>query len=148
MDGFLIREATPQDVFGISVVEKSCFSVPTSKELFDAALAHPDWHYFVIEYEKKIVGYCGIYLILDEGQIGNIGILPEFRSRGFGLALMDHIISFCEKSDIKTITLEVRESNMVARNLYTKLGFVIVGSRRNYYVKPVENAILMDKKLD
>ena len=61
---------------------------------------------------------------------------------------MDYIISFCEKSDIKTITLEVRESNMVARNLYTKLGFAIVGSRRNYYVKPVENAILMDKKLD
>ena len=94
--------------------------------------------------EDKVAGYVGMYRVLDEGQILNIAVLPQYRKMGVGSALLEKIIEFSRGNGITFLTLEVRESNTAARALYEKFGFYQVGIRRDYYTAPKENAILMN----
>ena len=135
------------DADSIAFVEEECFSTPWSRKSIADSISHAPWHLFVADLDGKIVGYGGVYLILDEGQISNIAVLGSYRSKGIGRAILDAIIDLCEKEECARITLELRKSNSAARALYEKCGFVEVGERPNFYSNPTENAILMDKGL-
>lgn len=147
MNEIIIREALETDIDDIAFIEEECFSAPWSKKSIFESFSHTPWHFFVACFQNKVVGYGGVYLILDEGQISNIAVLPRFRSRGIGKAILDKISEYCIAKDCERITLELRKSNFVARALYEKSGFVEVGERPNFYSSPTENAILMDKRL-
>lgn len=142
-----IREAVSIDIEDIAYIEEECFSTPWSAKSLFESFSHTPWHFFVAVYDGKIVGYGGVYLILDEGQISNIAVLPAFRGRKIGYEILEKIIALCKERGCAKITLELRKSNAVARSLYEKCGFVAVGERPNFYSNPCESAILMDKSL-
>ena len=144
---FTIEEMRRSDIDAVSIIEEECFSLPWSKRSLLEAFSHTPWAFFVARVQKKVVGYGGVYLILDEGQISNIAVLPAFRHMGIGQAILERIISHCNENGASKITLELRESNNAAYALYEKLGFFKVGARPNYYQNPTESAILMDKDL-
>ncbi len=93
------------------------------------------------------MGYMGMWRILDECHITNVAVLPEYRKMGIASSLINKMVEICKCSEIQTMTLEVRESNLPAINLYRKFGFISAGKRPTYYLKPLEDAIIMWKKI-
>jgi len=83
--------------------------------------------------------------VLDEIHIMNIAVKPEHRGKGYSTILMNEPDRFAKEGNFYSISLEVREGNEKARSLYNKCGYEVVGTRRDYYEKPKENAILMVK---
>jgi len=99
----------------------------------------------VAEVDNKIVGYGGFWVVVDEGHITNIAVHPEYRSKGIGSKIMEGLIELAKKNGIISMTLEVRESNIVAQHLYAKFGFRPLGRRKGYYQDNNEDAIIMWK---
>ena len=95
---------------------------------------------------EKIVGYCGIVTVLDEGDVVKVAVDQEYQGQGIGTALMENLIQRMQESGVRTIHLEVRQSNESAIALYRKMGFAEDGIRKDYYENPVENALLMSRR--
>lgn len=143
-----VRLMTVDDVDQVYEIEKSSFTVPWMKESFLNELTNNYFAiYHVAEYEGKLVGYCGMWLVLDESQITNIAILPEFRGKGLGEKLLVAVMNAARKRGASIMSLEVRVSNEPAQSLYKKLGFQPGGIRKNYYSDNQEDALVMWVKL-
>lgn len=96
-----------------------------------------------------IVGYLGIWLMIDQAHITTIAVDPARRGQGLGELLLLTAIDVAIELGGSELTLEVRESNVVAQRMYDKLGFTVAGRRRRYYDTPTEDAILMtSQRLD
>jgi len=122
-------------------IERESFSDAWSENMFLEIFASPLAHCFTAEStDGGLLGYIMFYLLPPEIQILNIAVKQSARNRQIGSLLLK---SALEYKDIELFTLEVRESNLPAINLYKKLGFKIDGVRKNYYARPKENAILM-----
>jgi ribosomal-protein-alanine N-acetyltransferase len=93
------------------------------------------------------VGYGGIMTVLDESDVVNIAVLPNFRCKGYGRMLLQSLEDMARKNGASLLHLEVRQSNVPAIGLYEGFGFTTDGIRKNYYTKPLENAVLMTKKI-
>ena len=133
------EELLPQ----IQRIEQQSFSVPWTEQMLRVQLA-PDSHVFLTaETADGVVGYVGMMYVLDEGYISNVAVEPGCRRRGVGEALIRELLERCRMRQLSFVTLEVREHNEPAIALYSKLGFVPVGLRKNYYEAPKENALLM-----
>ena len=102
---------------------------------------------FAVTREEKIAGFLILSTVLDEAEIIEVAVSENLRRCGLGSELMDEVSGWCQKNGILQIFLEVRESNFPAREYYKKFGFIENGIRKNYYRDPVENAVLMSKKL-
>ncbi len=90
------------------------------------------------------MGYIGVSVVVDEGYILNVAVLPRFRRQGIARELLNHVIGIYEK-DLKFLTLEVRPSNSAALGLYESFAFERAGERRDYYSNPKENALILTK---
>ncbi len=144
-----IREMLIEDVDQVIEVEKNSFSTPWSKEAFNLEITKNILaRYLVAELEDKIVGYGGLWLIVDEGHITNIAVDEGHRNKGIGSLLLEGLIKICKEWNSKSMTLEVRESNEEAKNLYKKYGFKEYGIRPGYYADDNEDAIIMWKKIE
>ena len=97
---------------------------------------------------ERIMGYVILWFIQEEVQISNFAIHPDFRKKGVGEAVLRDILDKVTKEGAEVIFLEVRPSNHAARSLYEKLGFQILGIKKNYYLSPVEDALIMGKNLN
>jgi ribosomal-protein-alanine N-acetyltransferase len=93
--------------------------------------------------EGRAVGFCSFWRILDELHINNIAVLPPFRRLGVATALLTYVLSEGVALGARRATLEVRRSNDTARLLYERFGFTVAGVRRDYYTKPVEDALVL-----
>lgn len=143
-----IFDATLNILDDIVSIENESFSVPWTRNNFVSALAVDNTFLYVLESDDgKIAGFCCLLLIDYESEILNIAVSPKYRNKGYGAELLNHMISKCSESNIESVFLEVRDSNVAARNLYGKFGFEIIGKRKNYYTLPTEDAILMQKTL-
>jgi ribosomal-protein-alanine N-acetyltransferase len=131
------------DIKNVMEVEVKSFNIPWSKESFENELKNNLALYLVAKVDEKAVGYIGVWKIFDEGHITNVAVHPEFRGEGIGRALISELLYLCKKDGIKSFTLEVRESNAVAQNLYKSFGFVEEGMRKGYYSDNNEDAIIM-----
>ena len=139
-----IRLMEERDLDAIMEVEKQCFTLPWSREAFYNELHQNRFaHYLVLEEDDNVIGYCGAWLVVDEAHIANIAVLPAYQGRGLGKVLLSSMIEECKLRAIERMTLEVRESNLVAQSLYKKLGFVEGAIRKNYYSDNQEDAIVM-----
>lgn len=127
-------------------IESLSFAVPWTKDSMEKELTNKFAQYIVIKFDNLVVGYGGMWLILDEGHITNIAVHPEFRKIGAGKKIVEGLISICKEKSISSLTLEVRASNYVAKNLYAKFGFIEEGIRKNYYNDNNEDAIIMWKR--
>lgn len=144
MNEYIIREMTVDDIDGVLFVEEEVFSTPWTKEAFVLEVTENQLaRYVVAEKEGKIIGYGGIWLILDEGHITNIAVYPTYRGQGLGNKIIEKLIAICEERGIYNMTLEVRKSNFIAQSLYKKYGFIDCGVRRGYYSDTNEDAVIM-----
>lgn len=148
MKSVLVRNMKYNDIDQIVEIEKKCFSLPWSRESFESELLNEHAYYECAEENGNIIGYMGMWKILDECHITNVAVLPEHRNKGIATMLIDKMIGVCKCSEIENMTLEVRESNLPAINLYKKFGFFSVGKRPKYYQRPLEDAIIMWKKVN
>ena len=127
----------------ISEIERVCFSDPWPLSILRGQLSHV--FIAALEGEKTVVGYAGLTHVLDEGSITNVAVAPEWRRQGVADALLGELERRARAPLLKLafLTLEVRAGNAPAIALYEKRGYKVVGRRKNYYEKPVEDALLM-----
>ncbi|MGI6485534.1 MAG: ribosomal protein S18-alanine N-acetyltransferase [Thermoanaerobacterales bacterium] len=147
-DEIVIQFMSLRDLDGVMDVEKKCFTTPWSRYAFTCELRDNQFsHYLIARHGEKIIGYGGMWIVLDEAHVTNVGVLPEYRGQGMGEALMRALIDIAKINGANKMTLEVRKSNYVAQNLYSKLGFEPRGIRRGYYIDDKEDAVIMWKDL-
>lgn len=139
-----LRKASIADLDGMIDVELQSFSLPWTKEAFYNEFVNNNFAvYMVLEHRGRIIGYCGVWLVVDEAHITNIAVLPEYRGQKLGEILLRYVMEYAREMGAKSMTLEARVSNLVARSLYKKLGFLDGGIRKNYYTDNHEDAIVM-----
>lgn len=139
-----IRLMAEEDVESVSNIEMQLFSKPWTKQDFLNSMSDRHNIYLVAENDQcEVVGYCGIWGVLDEGQITNVAVRPEEQGTGIGYKMLQELISIGRNEGLSQFTLEVRVSNEKAIRLYQKLGFEEEGIRKEFYDKPVEDAIIM-----
>lgn len=131
----------------VEAIEKEAFPTPWSRSAFAGELLQNDFAYYIVAlHEDVVVGYGGMWLILDEAHITNVAVRADCRGQRIGQALMLEIIRQAVIRGVKSMTLEVRPSNDAARHLYQGLGFVDRGVRKHYYSDNNEDAIIMWKE--
>ena len=96
---------------------------------------------------ERVVAFGGMMTVLDEGQVGSVVTDPEYRRMGLGRMIMNALDDFSRENGIVFLSLEVRESNIAARELYRSCSWEEAGIRKNFYDLPTENAVVMIKKL-
>ena len=143
MMDLVIVKMTEAHIEEIAKLEKECFSSPWSEEGLKSELDNNFARFYVAFLGGKIAGYIGSHNVLGEVYITNVAVFPQFRRNGIGKALVEFLFNEMKSENAEFVTLEVRESNMNAISLYEKCGFEKVGERRNFYEKPIEDAILM-----
>ena len=149
MEGTIhIRMMTIDDIDQILIIEEACFAHPWTRQAFENEMLNNRFAtYFVAEDGDKIIGYCGVWVILDEAHITNIGVLPDYRGYKIGEAILRKVMLFAKLKSAIQMSLEVRVSNEIAQNLYRKLGFQNGGIRKGYYTDNYEDALVMWVKL-
>lgn len=141
-----IREMTWDDLEQVVAIENDNFSVPWTETGFFTYLMREDALFLVAEEAEEILGYCGVIMAVDEGDITNVSVKKTIQGKGVGTALLKELIRQTADKGVLTLFLEVRESNQPALTLYEKQGFVRMGVRKNYYTDPVEDGITMSRK--
>ncbi|NDV24645.1 ribosomal protein S18-alanine N-acetyltransferase [Desulfovibrio sp. JC022] len=134
----------PEHITQLRALESLCFEYHWTEEQFRLGLEKKA--FFVLGYEEQgmLIGYLAYSIVLDEMEVLNLGVHPEFRRKGIGRALMHDLMRRCREMDMKRGLLDVKESNIPAIGLYESLGFVQVGVRKNYYPDTREDALLYD----
>lgn len=126
-------------------LEQLCFSAPWSADALAGELQNPLAVFRVAFIEGKVAGYVGMQHVLDEGFVCNIAVFPQFRRQGVATALLQTLDRYAQEHGMATISLEVRQANTAAQQLYEKMGYELVGRRRRFYQNPVEDALIMTK---
>ena len=131
----------------IAALEKLCFSAPWSENSVRSELDNP-WSLWLVEEQNgKVLGYAGSQMSPPEADVMNLAVAPEARRKGLGEKLMKALCTALAEKQMESLSLEVRASNEAAIALYTKLGFVQAGRRKEYYVNPREDALILRKEL-
>jgi ribosomal-protein-alanine N-acetyltransferase len=148
---YFIRRMQEGDLPAVLAIEALSFSNPWSDNTFrgeiqNTAISFP----FVVVRRPgdEVVAYIVFWQIRDDVQVNNIAVHPDCRGLGIGEALMQFAIAKVRGEGAAFMTLEVRPSNTAAVALYQKLGFEVLGTRKNYYTKPDEDAFVMGLVLD
>lgn len=133
-------------VLQIAELEKLCFSDPWSVNSITYELTNPLSTWFVAVDGDRVVGYIGSQAVMDEADIMNVAVDPDYRRQGVAQGLIDHLVEVLKTKGVVCLFLEVRASNESAINLYDKNGFLQVGCRKNYYHNPKEDALILRKE--
>ena len=135
--------------FGVEIsrIGDSAFHGETSLFIEDIINKEVLHKVFAVLRGENVAGFLILSTVLDEAEILEVAVSENFRRNGIASEIMEEVFEWCGKNGIVQIFLEVRESNFSARAYYKKYGFIENGVRKNYYRDPVENAVLMSKKL-
>lgn len=134
------------DIDEILEISSKSFHISWSRNSYENELINPNATYFIAKFDNKVIGFAGTWIILDESQITNIAVDPNFRNNKVASKLLETLILYCSKKGCTSFTLEVRENNEPAKNLYMNHGFKIEGLRKGYYQDNKENALIMQKR--
>ncbi|HKG95983.1 MAG TPA: ribosomal protein S18-alanine N-acetyltransferase [Gemmatimonadaceae bacterium] len=152
-----IRSAAGADLDSVLAIERESFSDPWSRASFSQLLDRPDALFAVAVTRdtraggrasrdgapRGVAGYVVAWFVVDEAEIANLAVAGAHRRLGVGAALLDAALAAAHRRGARTVYLEVRDSNRAARELYASRGFTQVARRRNYYRRPVEDALVM-----
>ncbi|WP_160678555.1 ribosomal protein S18-alanine N-acetyltransferase [Clostridium sp. C8-1-8] len=127
-------------------ISELSFPIPWSRKSFEQELSNVFANYFVAKSNAEVIGYGGMWIIIDEGHITNIAVHPKYRNQGVGDKILSKMIATCNEKKVIAMTLEVRLSNLAAQKLYSKYGFISEGIRKKYYEDNGEDAIIMWKR--
>lgn len=145
----IYRAMAIQDIPAILAIEEEAFSSPWSEEAFRNELTNNMFaRYLVMEYWGEVLGYGGMWVIMDEAHITNIAVRSDVRGKGLGNRLLDQMQRTAVFFGATRMTLEVRVSNGRAQKLYRKFGFEPAGVRPRYYSDNDEDALIMWAELD
>lgn len=147
MDNILVRQMEHTDIEQVVKIEEEAFSSPWSAKSFEESLELAYSSFYVALIDNEIAGYIGTYLICDDIDITNIAVKESFRRQGIANKLIESVLAYANEKHAKYINLEVRTSNIPARSLYKKYGFEEIGVRKNFYNKPVEDGIIMQREV-
>lgn len=143
-----IAKMTLQDTKDAADLEKQVFSQPWSRQGFCAALEQEQNIFLSARaMDGAFLGYCGLYVAGEEGEITNVAVDPSMRRKGIGEQLLQELFVQAKLQGITQIFLEVRCSNTAAQKLYLKMGFQSCGVRKGFYQKPKEDAVVMSVSL-
>src|SRR5699024_7247324 len=121
MAEFSIREMAYEDIDGVMAIDRTAFSSPWSREIIEQEIIDNKFaNYFVIEEVNNIIGYVGLWIVEDDAQITNIALLPRYRGYKIGEKLFGYSIQYAIKMGASRLSLEVRETNIIAQKLYRK----------------------------
>ena len=143
-----LRPMTPSDVPEVARIETTAFSTPWSDRTFRSLLHRPGVELWVAEWGDQLAAYAILWKVLDEGELANIVVRKDLRGRGIGSGLLSRMLEVAEDSGVRSLYLEVRESNSVAREMYARRGFQEIGIRKGYYEGPSEDARVLKKSLE
>ena len=143
---FPVELFSAENIHGVAELAKCCFSTPWSEDIYRRELENPQSVGFVCTDGGRVVGMIHCNFVLDELTLNTLCVDPEYRRLGIAKRLWNAVREMMQ--GVCTVCyLEVRESNLPARTLYSSLGFVQNGYRPRYYSKPEEAAVLMEAKL-
>jgi len=145
--GPVIRELSLADLTQVVEIENVSFSTPWRLETFQSLLGRSDTDMIAAVEDETLVGYAICWTVVDQAELGNVAVAREARGRGLGRLLVAESLERVRKRGARECFLEVRESNLSARNLYEQTGFTVIGRRRGYYRKPIEDAFVMRVEL-
>ncbi len=138
------RPMAQNDLDKVLEIEKQSFVNPVSKNKLIKEISYNHLaRYYIMLLDDIIIGYFGMWIISDEGHILNIAIDPKYRGKGYGNDLLIELIKIAKENLVNKLTLEVRETNDPAKNLYKKYNFKVLGRRKDYYREPTEDALIM-----
>ncbi len=141
-----VREITKEDADTLWQLAKDCLPEAWSARAFAALPENEMAHFLLCEADGKAVGFCGAYLVCDEGQIMEVAVDAAYRRKGIAKTMLCDLLARLLMRGARFFTLEVRKQNEGARALYESLGFYEVGVRKHYYKQPDDDAILMEKQ--
>ena len=140
----VVEQMTLDDVPAIQAIEDASFTTPWPPDAYRSELrTNRMAHYLVARVDDTIVGYGGMWLMVDEAHITTFAVHPAWRRQRIGERLLVAFLDIAIERDAHEATLEVRLSNLAARRLYEKYGFRPVGLRPNYYSDDREDALIM-----
>lgn len=132
------------DVPAVHEIERLSFSTPWPAYAFEQELkGNRLAHYLVARAGDRIVGFAGMWLMVDEAHVTTFGVLPDWRRQGIGRQLLLGLAELSVVVGAARMTLEVRASNEVAQALYSGFGFEVAGRRPGYYTDNGEDALVM-----
>ncbi len=141
-----IRLMTVRDISDVASIEEKCFTNPWSEEILYRDYArNPSAKFLVAEVDGTIIGHIGCWRRNDDVHVTTLAVDPEHRRNGIGGALLNRVLEQYPETDL---TLEVRKSNEVAQQFYRSAGFIVTGSRPDYYTDNGEDALVMSLEAD
>ena len=142
----IVRLLEKKDIPTILEMEQTLYKEPWNEEAYLREIDNDIAYVYVLEHDDVIVGYYGFWVMFDNIDITKVSIRKELQGKGLSTILMDDFFSRIKNLDVKTITLEVRESNKKAIGLYEKYGFKKISVRSKYY-KDCEDALIYQKEV-
>lgn len=143
---FEIRQMLANDIAAVLEIEKQANPNPWSEGQFQAELTNSCSRIDLLITDNKVAAYICSWQIVDELQIQNVATAPIFRRQGWAAILLEHLLLRAGEEKVARAFLEVRVSNVAARALYEKFGFLSRGVRKKYYADN-EDALLMELEL-
>lgn len=137
---------TAAQVSQVAALEKCCFADPWSENSVASELENPLSLWLVAMDGERLAGYVGSQTVLGESDMMNVAVDGDYRRQGVGKKLIEALVEHLKARESHCLTLEVRDSNTPARNLYASLGFSEIGRRKNYYRNPREDALILRKE--
>ena len=142
----IVRSATPADLDAVMAIEEAAFATPLWSRYAFSSLFEQAHARFQVACEPRsgtLTGYIVTWVIVEDAEIANLAVAPEWRRQGVGGQLLDTVMTEAKAVGVRRIHLEVRESNVAAQRLYEGRDFAVVGRRKRYYQNPVEDALLL-----
>ncbi len=128
----------------VMAIERECFSLPWERGAFLQEITeNRAARYIGLHREGELIGYAGMWFLLDEAHVTNVAVTGKWRGQGYGEEIMRALMQLAADCGMRWMSLECRRSNAAARGLYHKLGFVDVGYRKRYYEDNGEDALVM-----
>ena len=141
-----ITEMNATHVPQVAELERICFADPWSEKSVASELDNQWALWLVAEEDDVVTGYIGSQTSIDETDVMNVAVHPDYRRRGIAEMLINALVTELKNRGSHALMLEVRASNAPAIALYEKLGFRQVGCRKNYYRNPKEDALILRKE--
>ncbi len=148
MSDVFIRPMSSMDLPRVMQIEHASYTSPWPETSFRGLLNRSDSSLYVAESDNEVAGYAACWAVLEQGELGNIAVAPEHRRKGVARRLMDAVVEDMRGRGVRELYLEVRVTNTSAQRLYEAYGFKQVARRPGYYTNPVEDALVMCKRLD
>jgi len=140
---------TESEIDEVLAIERQAFADPWNARDFASELKNPRSNVQLLrDLNGTLLGHVVFWIVVDQVEVLDIAVAPEYRRQGYGNRLMDRVLELSIAKDCRLISLEVRRSNLAAVSLYESMGFKAIAIRPKYYAHDNEDAIVMQRNID